>query len=98
MFNDETDELSNKKLVELQDMAKKLGVKGVSALRKGPLIAVLSKVLAKETGQKKETVPPSPSSQEPPEDAFRVERREEEKSSALRAVMESLPSKKPNLQ
>ena len=62
MFNFDTDELSNKKLVELQDMAKKLGVKGVSALRKGPLIAVLSKALAKETGQKEEKVSPSPSS------------------------------------
>ena len=99
MFNFDTDELSNKKLVELQDMAKKLGVKGVSALRKGPLIAVLSKALAKETGQKEEKVSPSPSSHEADEeDASRAQRRAAEKSSAFMAVMESLPPKKSDLQ
>lgn len=99
MFNFDTDELSNKKLVELQDMAKKLGVKGVSALRKGPLIAVLSKALAKGAAQKEEKVPPSPSSREAGrEDAFRAERRAAEKSSAFMAVMESLPPKKSDLQ
>lgn len=96
MFSEDTDRLSSKKLVELQDMAKKLGIRGVSTLRKGPLIAVLSKALAKEPGQREEEVSVSPGPKASPYQA--EEKRESERSSAFRAVMESLPSKKSSFQ
>lgn len=97
MFNDYADELSNKKLVELQDMAKKLRVKGASSLRKGSLIAALSKAMANEKPAEEKAFI-SPDFEPLTERSFMVEKREGERDSALRAVMESLPTKKSNLQ
>lgn len=92
MFNN-INELSGKKLVELQAMAKKLRIKGASSLRKGPLITVLAKAMEKG----RDEVPSSPAP-DSPEGSFRAEKRKEERNSALRAVMEALPPKKSNLQ
>ncbi|MBR6440179.1 MAG: transcription termination factor Rho [Aeriscardovia sp.] len=77
-------------------MAKKLGVKGVSTMRKPALVAVLSQALAKAP---KPEEAQSPRAEEGPSSpSGREERQEEERSSAFRAVMESLPPRKPNLQ
>ncbi|MBO6003601.1 MAG: transcription termination factor Rho [Aeriscardovia sp.] len=75
-------------------MAKKLGVKGVSTMRKPALVGVLSQALAKAA---KPEEAPSPRSEggRSPAPSERESREEEERDSAFRAVMESLPPKKP---
>lgn len=98
MLNDDSDALATKKLVELQDMAKKLGVKGVSTMRKPALVGVLAQALAKAPGPAPDPAPgPGEEESQTPHPDRRIQE-EEERSSAFRAVMESLPSKRPNLQ
>ncbi|MBQ1286457.1 MAG: hypothetical protein IIY17_00500 [Aeriscardovia sp.] len=74
-------------------MAKKLGVKGVSTMRKPALVGVLAQALAKAPGAAQDPAPgPGEEESHTPHPDRRIAE-EEERSSAFRAVMESLPSK-----